>query len=140
MNLGAKTAATASQRLLSLSAAFFVRLPHTGGRGLWCYRVERSPYQGLGQNAQTSLARPQPRTSGKNVCKHCSSSRKRLAAVATVLRFAEAIALLRQSVGICALTLSRCLCWLAETSRFSAIVHQLVVSSCGYYATNVNAT
>jgi hypothetical protein len=140
VNLGAKTAATAPQGLVNGFAAFFVRLLHMGERGLPCYPIAHFPYRGPGQNTQTSLATPLLRTNVKNVCKDYSSSRKHLATVAIVPRFAVSTVRLLQSVGTFALTLSRCLCMSGETSKFSAIVHQPVVLSCGYYATNVNAT
>ena len=138
MDLGAEAAATASQRLVSLPAAFFVRRLHTDEHEQRCCPAAGFPNQGLGPSAQTSLAKSLPRTSAQSACKHYSSSRKHSAAVATVPHYAASTALLLRSVDTCALTLSRCLYIPGATSRFSAIVHQLVVSSCGYYATNVN--
>jgi hypothetical protein len=140
MDLGAETTPTAPQRLVSLFASFFERLLRTDERALSYYPTERFPYPGLGQNAQTSLATPPPHTNAKNVCKDYSSSRMHLVLVATVLHFAVSTAPLLQSVGTFVLTLSRCLCILADITRFSAIARQLVVLSCGYYATNVNTS
>src|SRR5262245_35023285 len=140
VNLGAKTAATSPQCLVSLPAAFFVRLLHRGEHEPRCCPAANFPYPGLGQSAQTSLAKSQRRTSAKSACKRYSNSRKHSAAVATVPRFAASTVRLRQSVGICALNPSRCLCLAGEISRFSASARQLVVSSCGYYATNVNTS
>lgn len=140
MYLRAEPASAPSQRLVSLPACFFVRLPRRDEHALSYCQSGCFPCRGLGQNTQTSLAIFLPRTNARSVYRRCSSSHKRLAAIATVPRFAASIAPLRQSVGIFALTLSRCLYISGETARFYSIVHQLVVSSCGYYATNVNTS
>jgi len=140
MNLGAETAPTAPQCLVNLFAAFFEHLLHTDERGRWCYPTARFPYPGPEQNTQTSLARPLPHTSARTAYKGYSNFRMHLVTVAIVPRFSASTAPLRQSGGTFVLNLSRYPCRFGETPRFSAIVHQLVVSSCGYYATNVNAT
>jgi hypothetical protein len=140
MNLGAEATTTASQRLVIRFLTFFVRLLHTDEHELSCCPAEGSPCLGLGQSVQTSLAKRQLHTSAKSACKHYSSFRKRWATIATVPRSAVSTVLLLRSVGTFALTLSRCRYILGETSRFFAIVRQLIVSSCGYYATNVNVT
>lgn len=140
MNFGAEPTSATSQCLLHLPACFFVRQQHKDERGLPCYQSARFPYRGLEQSIQTSLAKRLHRTSAKSAYTHCSSFHKRLAVIATVPRYAISKAHLLRIVGTFALTLCRCLCIMAETARFSAIVRQLVVSSCGYYATNVNTT
>ena len=140
MYLRAEPASAPSQRLVSLPTCFFVHLPRKDERALSYCQSGYFPCRGLEQNTQTSLAIFLPRTNVGSVYRYYSSSHKRLAAIATVPRFAASIAPLRQSVGTFALTLHRCLYTLAETARFYSIVHLLVVSSCAYYATNVNTT
>ena len=87
MNLGGEPAATTSQRLCCLAAAFFVLQRRKDVPAQWCYQSAHFPCRDHRQNEQASVPKHPGHTSGQNVCRHCSISRIRLVKAAIVNRY-----------------------------------------------------
>jgi hypothetical protein len=73
--------------LLLLSAAFFVPLPHKDALGQSCCPPSRFPGLGRWQNTPALPPRYHPRTTARNACRRCSTSRIRQVADATVRHY-----------------------------------------------------
>lgn len=97
MDFGAKATPTTSQRLLRLSAAFFVRQPRKDAHALSWRPAAHFPYLGRWRNVQTSAPTRPPHTTVRNACRRCSSFHIRPATNAIAPRYAVSRAQLRQS-------------------------------------------
>ena len=73
MDFGAKSATAATQRLFSLSSVFLKHQRHTDEPAQRCYPKSGFPYLGHQQSAGACFARFPCHTSGRNVCRRCSS-------------------------------------------------------------------
>jgi len=99
MDFGAEATATASQRLFSLIATFFVRLPRKDERGQSCYQSSHFPNRDQRQSVRAFVPTHLVHTSVQNAYKPCSIFRTRQVANAIVSHFGSSISPLQQSVG-----------------------------------------
>ncbi len=97
MDFGAEPTATTPQRLLLLSAAFFVRLPRTDVPAQSWRLPARFPYPVRWQSAQTFAPRRLLHTNERSAYRRCSNFHIQQAATAIALRCAISTARLRQS-------------------------------------------
>ena len=104
MDFGAEPTATTPQRLLLLSAAFFVRPQRTDARAQWSHPPARFPYLGRWQSVQTSAPKRLHHTNARTACRHYSSFHIRSAVSAIVPRCEVSRARLRQSADTCVTT------------------------------------